>query len=305
MKTAERTIEERKYDGKTVILSNLNKIFWIKEAYAKGDLINYYETISEYILPYLQDKPLSLFRNPDGADQPGFFQKDVDVNSMPEWINTVEIFSESTNKTIDYLICNDKASLIYMINMGCIEVNPWLSTYLKPEYPEFMVIDLDPGDNTFQEVIRVAFFVKSVLDKLNITSYVKTSGSTGLHIYVYVAEKYTYETVKKFAEDVAHQVQKKIPELASVERSPSKRKHLIYIDYLQNARSQTIAAPYSVRPKPNATVSMPLNWKDLNENLDTQDFTILTVPKIIKEREDPWRFIKQNKADLSHLLLPK
>jgi len=302
MHTTEKTIEEREYNGKTVKLSNLDKVFWTKEAYTKGDLIHYYETISEYILPYLKDKPLTLFRNPDGADQPGFFQKDMDLNHLPNWIKTVQIKAESTQKTLNYLICNDKASLIYMINMGCIEINPWLSTHLKPQYPEFMVLDLDPGENTFKEVVDVALVGKAILDKMNIQSFIKTSGSTGLHIYVYLAQAYNYDTVKEFAKVLANQIHNKIPELTSLHRSPNKRKNLIYIDFLQNARGQTIAAPYSVRPKPGATVSMPLNWKDVHNNLDFHDFTILSVPQIIKERVDPWQAIMHSRAEIPNEL---
>jgi bifunctional non-homologous end joining protein LigD len=294
--------EERIYNNKKVKLTHLHKIFWHKEGFTKGDLINYYESIADFILPYLIDKPLSLNRHPDGADEPGFFQKDVDVKHLPIWAKTVEIFSESNQKTINYLLCNDKASLIYMANLGCIEINPWLSIYKKPNYPEFLVIDLDPDGNSKQEIIAVALAVKSVFDSMFIKSFIKTSGSRGMHIYVYVAQIYEYDILRKFAEFVVHKVHNLIPKLTSVERSPAKRKNLIYLDFLQNSKGQTIVAPYSVRPKPGATVSMPLNWNQINNDLDFNNFNILSVPKIIKQREEPWKDIKNNKTDLSMAL---
>ncbi len=293
---------ENTYGSKKLKVSNLNKLYWDKEGITKGDLITYYETVADKMLPYLKDKPLSLNRHPNGAYKPGFFQKDVEVEHLPKWAKTAQIHSESNNKEIDYLLCNDEASLIYMANLGCIEINPWLSTYKKPEQPEFMVIDLDPDGNPFQEVVKVAIVVKSIFDGMKIPCYVKTSGSSGMHIYVYVAQQYDYDFIKNFAEYVANKVHEHIPDLTSVERSPSKRKGLIYVDFLQNRRGQTIAAPYSARPKPHATVSMPLDWKDVDEKLDMKDFTIITVPDILKDMEDPWKNIKKSKVDLQRAL---
>ncbi len=296
----EQALNEREleFDGKKVKVTNLDKVFWKKEGYTKGDLINYYQNIADVMLPYLNDKPLSLNRHPNGIDKPNFFQKDVALNNLPKWAKTTEIHSDSNNKEINYLICNDKASLIYMANLGCIEINPWLSTYKKPENPEFMVIDLDPDGNKFSEVVEVALIVKGIFDEIKIKSFIKTSGSTGIHIYVYIAQKYEYDFVKNFAEFIANKVHEQSFENTSIDRSPTKRKGLIYIDFLQNRRGQTIAAPYSVRPKPGATVSMPLNWEDVNENLDMNDFTILTVPNMIKDTKNPWEGIRKEKSDL-------
>lgn len=294
--------KELDLDGKKVKVTNLEKVFWKKEGYTKGDLITYYEEVANQILPYLKDKPLSLNRHPNGIDKPSFFQKDVSINNLPDWAKTAEIHSDSNSKDINYLICNDKASLIYMVNLGCIEINPWLSTYKKPENPEFMVIDLDPDGNKFSEVVEVALIVKNIFDKIKIKSYVKTSGSTGIHIYVYVAQKYNYDFVKNFAEFIAHKAHEQSLKNTSIDRSPSKRKGLIYIDFLQNRRGQTIAAPYSARPKIGATVSMPLNWDDVNKNLDMKDFTILTVMDLIKNYKNPWEGIRDEKSDLVQAL---
>lgn len=292
----------RKIGNKEVKLTNLDKLYWKKENITKGDLISYYESVSESILPYLKNKPLSLNRHPSGIEGPSFYQKDMDTDQIPEWAKTVKVYSENNDKIIDYLVCNDLASLLYMVNLGCIEVNPWLSNYQKPENPEFMVIDLDPDGNSFHEVAEVALVVKDVYDKMNIVSYIKTSGSSGLHIYVYIASVYDYDFVKKFAEFIAQKVHEKLPDLTSLERNISKRKNKIYIDYLQNRRGQTIVAPYSVRPKPHATVSYPLDWSEINADLDMRNYHIKNVPQLIKTKKNAWKNIKIEKNDLKKVL---
>ena len=283
---------------KNLKLSNLDKLFWKNEKITKGDLLYYYQQVADYILPYLKDKPMSLNRHPNGADAPGFFQKDVEVDEIPKWLRTVQIHSDSTNKEIDYLIANDADTLLYMANLGCIEINPWLSSYQTPENPEFMVIDLDPDGNDFSVVKEVSLTVKTVFDHMEIPSFIKTSGSRGLHIYIYLAAQYDYDFVKQFANYVAQLIHEQQPEVTSLERSLDKRKGLIYIDYLQNRRGQTVAAPYSVRPKPGATVSMPLSWEEVDEDLQIKNFNLKNVPQLLKKREDPWREIRLVKVDL-------
>ena len=287
---------------KNVKLSNLDKLYWKNEGISKGDLLNYYAQVSDHLLPFVKDKPLSLNRQPNGFDQPGFFQKDVNVDEIPKWLKTASIHSESTNREIDYLLCNDRESLLYMVNLGCIEINPWLSSYHTPDKPEFMVIDLDPDGNDFGVIKEVARSVKTVFDRMEIPSFVKTSGSRGLHIYIYLAAAYEYDFVKKFATYVAQLIHQEQPQITSLERSTDKRKGLIYLDYLQNRRGQTVAAPYSVRPRPGATVSMPVSWEDVNADLQLKNFTLKNVPALLKEREDPWKAIRGSKPDLLQAL---
>ncbi len=283
---------------KNVKLSNLDKLYWKNEGITKGDLLNYYAQVSDHLLPFIADKPLSLNRQPNGFDQPGFFQKDVHVDEIPKWLKTASIHSESTDKEIDYLLCNDRESLLYMVNLGCIEINPWLSSYQTPDKPEFMVIDLDPDGNDFSVIKEVSLRVKAVYDRMKIPSYVKTSGSRGMHIYIYLAAEYDYDFVKKFANYVAKLVHQEQPEITSLERSTAKRKGLIYLDYLQNRRGQTVAAPYSVRPKPGATVSMPLFWEEVDADLQLKNFNLNNVPALLKSRENPWKNLRKNKPDL-------
>lgn len=298
----EETLEgKKKVGGKTISLSNLNKLYWPKERISKGQLIDYYEQFADLILPYTLDKPMSLNRFPNGIEKPGFYQKNVERDQLPNWIKTVEIYSESAEKNINYLVCNNAASLIFLANLGCIELNPWLSSYKKPEFPEYIVIDIDPDGNSFDKITQVALVVKDILDRIGVSCYVKTSGSTGLHIYIYTAQKYDYDFCKQFAEFIATKAHEALPEFTSVNRRTDARKGKIYIDFLQNRRGQTIAAPYSVRPKPGATVSFPVSWDELDQ-IKISDFNIFSVPHLLKNRVDPWSDLRKHKQDLEKAL---
>jgi len=295
----ERTEE---FGRKKVQLTNLTKVYWPKEKITKGQLIDYYKSIAAYILPHLKDKPLSLNRHPNGITKPSFFQKDLDTDKIPGWIKSVPIHSESNDKDIDYLVCNDEATLLWMANLGCIEINPWLSTYKKPERPWYAVLDLDPHDIDFKEVIAVALTAKEILDQKGITSFVKTSGSKGLHIFIPVGQRYDYELTKEFIHYIGQLVFETHPDTTSLERSPAKRKGKIYLDFLQNRIGQTIEAPYSLRPKPGATVSAPLKWEEVKEGLSIQNFNIFNIPQRLQENGDLWKEINLVKNDLKKAL---
>jgi len=286
------------FGKKTVKLSHLNKLYWEKEGIRKGALIAYYRDMAGYILPYLKDKPLSLKRQPNGTKDEGFFQKDVDPELLPAWAKTTLIHSESNDKDIHYLVCNDAATLLFMINMGCIEIDPWLSSYKKPEQPDFMVLDLDPNDVPFSQTIETALKAKEVFDRLGLDAYIKTSGSRGLHIYCYLGAKYQYELTRTLMGQIATLIHSELPAITSIERNPAKRPNKIYLDFLQNSRGQTVAAPYSVRPRPGATVSAPLAWEEVNDSLKAADHTIFTMPGRVKNKSDPWKNLFSKKADL-------
>lgn len=292
------------FDKHEVLLTNLSKIYWPPsrnrpdEKITKGDLLAYYENIAPYILPYLKDRPLSLKRNPNGILDEGFFHKNAG-ESAPSWVKKAEIHSESNDKVIHYIMCNDTASLLYIANLGSIEINPWNSTYKKPGKPGYMVIDIDPSDkNSFEEVIETAMVVKNVLDKVEAVSVCKTSGASGLHVYVPLGEKYTYDQVLVFAKQVAVTVQQTLPGITSIERSLKKRGNKIYIDYLQNHEGQTLASAYSVRPKPGATVSTPLEWKEIKPGLHPSQFTIHNIAKRLSKKGDLFEAILKSGIDL-------
>lgn len=272
---------------KKVELSNLNKLYWPEEGITKGDLIKYYESIAPYILPYLKNRPMSLKRNPNGVLDSGFYHKDAG-GIAPAWMKTIEIHAESTNKIVHYLLCNDVQSLLFIANLGCIEMNPWNSTIAKLDYPDYFVMDIDPSDkNTFEQVIETALVVKEVCDEAGIPSYCKTSGSSGLHIYIPCNKKYEYDAVRDLAHIIATIVNERLPDITTLERSLSKRKkNQIYIDYLQNSRGQTLASAYSARPKPGATVSAPLEWKEVKPRLHPSMFTMSNIKRRIEKKGD-------------------
>jgi len=288
--------------GSELAFTHTDKIYWPEDGYTKGDLLTYYESIADTMLPYLQDRPMVLNRHPNGITKPSFFQKDVDTDKLPDFVRTTIVHSESTDADIHYIVCDNKETLLYIANLGAIEMNPWNSRVPKLNYPDYYVIDLDPGDNTFEQVIEVAKVVKEVLDMSCEKSYVKTSGKTGLHIYVPLRAKYHYDQVRQFAEMIVRIVHQRLPDITSLERSPAKRKDKIYLDYLQNRVGQTLAAPYSVRPVEGACVSAPLEWKEVRKGLRPDKFTIKTIHKRLKAKGDLWKGILDDFVDLSAAL---
>jgi bifunctional non-homologous end joining protein LigD len=279
-------------------LTHLDKIFWPKEKYTKGDLIEYYDTIADVMLPYLLDRPQNLNRHPNGSNGKSFYQKNITAD-VPSFVTLHSIYSENNDAKLHYLLCQNKETLLYLANLGCIEINPWNSRIGNLDNPDYLIIDLDPGDNTFDEVITVAREVHRVLTLACEEHYVKTSGKTGMHICVPLGAQYPYEDITPFAELIARLVNRALPELTSIERSPAKRKKKIYLDYLQNRKAQTIAAPYSVRPFPGATVSTPLEWSEVRKGLDPSKFTIKTISKRLKKKGDLWAPVLAHKIDLA------
>lgn len=296
-------------DGELVIgkarikLTNTNKIYFPDDKVTKGMVIDYYQQVSEYILPYLKDRPESLKRNPNGIDDKGFFHKDAGEDA-PAFVKRLKIFSESANKDIDYIICNDKATLAYLNNLGCIEINPWNSTTKSLDKPDYMIIDIDPSEkNDFEQVITTANAFKALLDIAGAPCFCKTSGATGLHIYVPMGKKYLYEQVKDFAHFLCMLVNDKLPDFTTTERNLSKRgNEHIYLDFLQNRRGQTIACAYSLRPKVGATVSTPLLWKEVKKGLHPSAFTINNTIKRIEKLGDIFKGIFGEGVDIKKCL---
>lgn len=261
-------------NGQELKFTNLSKLYWPKEKISKRDLINYYYQVAPYILPYLKDRPQSMLRHPDGITKFSFFYKNI-KGKAPDWVETFDYHSEGDGEDKEYLVAKDDASLLYMASLGCIEMNPWHSRVDSEDYPDWCILDLDPGSKTsFNQVIETALVCKDILDGLGARSYVKTSGSTGMHIYLPLGAKYTYEQSKEFARVIARLLNEQLPGTTSIERTVRDRKGKLYIDFLQNRPQATVSAPYSVRPKPGATVSMPLEWDEVKPGLKMTDFTI-------------------------------
>lgn len=290
-----------KISGEEVKFTNLDKIYWPLEKITKRELINYYDQISSFILPYLKNRPQSLNRHPNGINGPSFYQKDV-TGKVPDWIATYLYHAEESTEDRHFLMGNDKATLLYMVGLGCIEINPWSSTVKKPDHPTWCIIDLDPDKNSFDQVIETAQVTRQVLTDMGIEGYCKTSGSTGLHIYIPLGAKYTYEQSKEFARVIVTLVHRELPKYTSLERTVSNRKGKIYLDFLQNRSQATIAAPYSVRPKPGATVSMPLKWDEVKKGLKMKDFTIFNALERVEDLGDIFKPVLGKGIDLKKII---
>jgi bifunctional non-homologous end joining protein LigD len=275
----------KKINGHELKFTNLSKIYWPKEKITKRDMLNYYYQVAPFILPYLKDRPQSMNRHPNGINGQSFYFKDI-TGKAPSWLETFLYHSEADNKDRHYLVAKDEASLLYMGSLGCIEMNPWHSRVKTENYPDWCIIDLDPGKNSFEQVIEAARVTKDVLENMGVKSYPKTSGSTGIHIYIPLGAKYTYDQSKEFARLVARLVNDELPSFTTIERIVKVRKGKMYIDFLQNRPQATIAAPYSLRPKPGATVSMPLHWEEVKKGLKMQDFNIHNAIERIKSEGD-------------------
>ncbi|MBA6151413.1 DNA ligase D [Gelidibacter maritimus] len=273
-----------------VPITNPDKMYWPEAKLTKYDLLDYYIKMSDYILPYLKDRPESLHRHPNGIQGDSFYQKDHE--NLPTWIDTVAIASKSSEKELNYLLCQNQATLIYMNNLGCIELHPWHSTLYQLDRPDYAIIDLDPStDNTFEQVIETALATKAVLDDAKIKGFCKTSGASGIHIYIPMGGMYTYEEARDFTKLLCVYIHEQLPELTTMERSLKKRGPKIYLDYLQNRKGQTIVSAYSVRPVKQATVSTPLDWSELKLGVKVSDFNINSVPERVSNQKDLFKGI--------------
>lgn len=284
-----------------VEFTNLDKVFWPIENITKGDVIAYYEAIADFILPYLKDRPESLRRNPDGIKNEGFFQKNV-AGLVPDWIQTEKIQSASTQKQIEYLLCQDKETLLFLANWGCIELNPWSSRIGSLNHPDYIIFDLDPKDSPLKNTITTALKLKEILDELQVPAYIKTSGGKGLHVFIPILPEYTYEETRNFSHLISQMVVRELPEISSLERIPEKRKGKVYLDFLQNGKGKTMASVYSLRPRENATVSTPLQWDEVANSLDFKTFHIHSIPKRLQEKGDLWKDFFKERIDLKSIL---
>ncbi len=293
--------------GKRVLrLSNTDKLFWPEEGITKGDLIRYYRGVAPVLVPHLKDRPFTMKRYPDGWKGKFFFQKDAPKH-MPEWIKGVEITvstRESPRQTrrIQAPVVNDDLSLLWMINMGCIDCNTWYSRIDKPERPDWVLFDLDPSpDVGFAETVQVALLIKQALDALGLASFPKTSGSEGIHVLVPIDRRSTYADTRRFAEIVAGAIARAHPGLATTEWSKAKRRGVL-IDANQNGEGKTIASVYSVRPKAGAPVSTPLRWEEVNDSLDPASFTMSAVLERVERDGDLFEGVLTTKQSLARAL---
>ncbi|HEY3579743.1 MAG TPA: non-homologous end-joining DNA ligase [Pyrinomonadaceae bacterium] len=278
-----------------VSLTSLDRVYWPDEKLTKFDLLCFYLKVADYIMPFLKDRPAILQRWPRGINAPMFFQQDVE--SAPDFIKTVRLTNQE-GRELDYGVYTTIGSVLHFVNLGTIEQHPWHSTIKRLDKPDWIAIDLDPKKAPWENVLQVALMVKEVADEIGLEVFPKTSGSSGLHIYVPLKPTNEYDKAGEFARLFASEVTRRAPKIATVERSLAKRASTqVYVDWMQNARGKSLAAVFTARAKPKATVSMPLTWKQISQGVKITDFTITNVPELLKKKGDAWAdFFKSRQA---------
>lgn len=280
-----------------VTFTNLDKTYWPAEGFTKGDLLGYYEQVADVLLPYLRARPIHLNRFPDGITGKSFYQKEAKPGT-PDWVRTIEIGSKRRGERLRYVVCDERDTLLYLVNLGSIDLHPWMSRVESQDSPDWAVIDLDPKEAPFADVIRIAREVGRLLRGIGLKPHLKTSGASGLHVFVGLCPGYGYAHSELFCESVARIVARELPEIATVERSLAERAGKVYIDFGQNRKGQTVVPPYVVRPVRGATVSTPLEWDELEDDLHPSHFTLQNVPERIERLGDLFRPVLSEPQDL-------
>ncbi len=275
-----------KVGKQSIELTNQDKILFPRSGITKGELIEYYQKIAPYMLPYMKDRAITMHRFPDGITHEGFYQKDIS-DYFPDWIQSAKIRKEGGYN--HYVVCNDAATLVYLANQACITPHIWLSRINKLDYPDKMIFDLDPGKDDFSIVRKAAFAIRDELDELGLKSFVMTTGSRGLHVIVPLKSTQNFDTVRAFARNVADRVAAQNPKLFTTEVRLNKRRGRLFIDSTRNAFAQTTVAPYAVRAHDGAPVAMPISWDELKKpSLHAQSFTIKNIFKRLEKNKNPW-----------------
>ncbi|RMH12097.1 MAG: DNA ligase D [Gemmatimonadetes bacterium] len=286
-----------------VPFTNLDKVFWPDAGYTKGDLIEYYRAVWPWMEPYLEDRCLVLTRYPDGIDGNSFYQKNA-PEWAPEWIRTVRVWSEGSERELDYFVVEDLESLLYVANSAAIVLHVWSSRVATLGQPDWCILDLDPKGAPFEHVVKVARLIRQVCEHIELPAFVKTSGSTGLHVLLPLGRAFTYEQSRMLGHLLANVVVAELPDIATVTRQVRAREGKVYVDYLQNGHGQLLVAPFSARPVPEAAVSTPLRWSEVKRGLDVRAHTIRTVPARMKRLRggDPLLPVLDTRPDLAGAL---
>src|SRR5438876_4272832 len=284
-------------EGERVSLTSLDRVYWPAEKLTKFDLLCYYLKISSYLMPFLKDRPAILQRYPRGIKAPMFFQQET--STAPPYIKTIKLVNQE-GREVNYSVYTTLGSLLHLVNLGTIEQHPWHSTLKHLDKPDYLMLDLDPKQAPWKNVLKVALVCKEVFDELGLPAFPKTSGSSGIHVYLPLKPKHDYRKIAAVAEALASEVAQRAPKIATIQRSLAKRqKQQVYVDAMQNARGKTIAAAFSARAKPGATVSMPLPLKQIEKGVKMSDFTIKNVPGLIKKNRDAWAKFFDSRQELS------
>ncbi|MGD8862023.1 MAG: non-homologous end-joining DNA ligase [Myxococcales bacterium] len=278
----------RRYGPYSVETSNEDKVLFPDAEITKGDLINYYDRIAERLLPHLRGRPLVMQRFPDGIEDDGFYHKQVSSH-FPDWIETARVEVKGTGETQELVVCENRATLAFLANQGCVALHPWLSRADRLEHPDSLIIDLDPAGDDFQAVRRAAFHVRELLQELQLPAYVKLTGSRGVHVLVPLDRSADFDAVRRFARSAMDLLAARHPDSLTTEQRKDGRAGRLYLDVARNAYAQTAVAPWSVRPLPDAPVAAPINWDDLqNTDLGPRDYNVKNVFRRTARRDDPW-----------------
>jgi bifunctional non-homologous end joining protein LigD len=273
-------------DGRHVSVTSLDRIYWPEEKLTKFHLISYYIRIRDHIMPFLKDRPAILQRWPRGIKAPMFFQQDLE--SAPDFIKTIRL-RNLEGRELDYAVFDSSASLVHFVTLGTIEQHPWHSTTARLDKPDWIALDLDPKQAPWENVLQVALVVKEVCDEVGLKAYPKTSGSSGIHIYIPLEPKNNYDKIAEYARMLAGEIASREPAKATIERSIAKRKRdQVYVDWMQNSRGKSLASVLTVRAKPKATVSMPLTWQQIKRGIKISDFTLQNAPTLLTKKGNPW-----------------
>ncbi len=294
---ANPSVIEEHIEQPRLVFTNLDKVFWPEEGYTKGDLIRYYEGIADWLLPYLKDRPVVLTRYPDGIEGKSFFQKDAPVYA-PDWLRLETMWSEHAEREIRYFVLDDLESLLYVANMGSIPLHVWSSRVAALERPDWCILDLDPKGAPFSDVVKIARHIHALCADVGLENYIKTSGSTGLHVLIPLGARYTYEQSRTLAELLARFTARSLPDIATIVRAVSDRAGKVYIDYLQNGHGRLLVAPFSVRPLAGAPVSMPLEWSEVTARLKLERYTIRSAKRRLEARGDPLAGVLTSSIDM-------
>lgn len=277
-----RNIEEKvEIDGRKLSLSNLDKPMWKKEGITKSDVIEYYLSVAPKMIPLVRNRPLMLNRYPHGVPGKSFVQKDWPYH--PDWVRTAPVRSESLNKTARHVVCDDKATLVWLANMACLEINQFLASTPNVESHDMVLVDLDPhAPAGFEDSLEIGEAVHAALDQMKLRHLIKTSGADGIHFLIPIVPRYSIEAIRRFVLLLGILLERLAPKMVSTSRNKAQRAGKIYVDYFQNGLQKTIAAPFSLRPEPSAPVSFPLSAKDLKRSIHAEDFNLRTVPGLLK-----------------------
>ena len=282
-------------------ISNPDKIFFPEKQLTKGDLLTYYERVAPWMLPYLADRPLVLTRFPDGIHGKSFYQRDA-PDFVPDWLLRKTLWSDSAEREVHYFVVQNVESLVYLANMGAIPIHAWHSRITDLAHPDWCVLDLDPKDAPFANVITVAKAVKALLDEIELPGFLKTSGASGLHILLPLAGKLTHDQATTLAELLARVVVGRYPALCTITRAVRAREQKVYVDYLQNGHGQLLVAPLSARAEPAASVSMPMHWRELTGRLHNANYHLKNAIARLKRQGDPMAAVLTTEPDIEQAL---